>query len=101
MTGTLGFNLDTDTAIIKTKYNNTDYNIIRNHNNGNISISASGQGLYMAYENTSFVDWKNGGMYLSPTSALGLGTTSPAQKLHINAGLLAITNNGNTVTIGS
>ena len=55
----------------------------------------------MAYENTSFVNWKNGGMYLSPSNTLGLGTTNPSEKLHINAGLLAITNNDNTVTIGS
>lgn len=32
---------------------------------------------------------------------IGVGTDSPTQKLHVNGGLLAITNNGNTLTIGS
>ena len=32
---------------------------------------------------------------------VGIGTSSPSQKLHVSGGLLGITANGNTVTIGS
>ena len=45
-------------------YNSTNYNILHNHNNGNISLNAAGAGLYMAYQNTTFVNWMNGRMEL-------------------------------------
>ena len=45
-------------------YNSTNYNILHNHNNGNISVNAAGTGLYMAYQNTTFVNWMNGRMEL-------------------------------------
>ena len=40
-------------------------------------------------------------MVLSNDNYLGIGTTTPTSKVHINSGLLQITNNDNTVTIGS
>ena len=46
------------------KYNDTWYNVLHNHNNGNISINAAGAGLYVAYYNTTFVNWMNGRMQL-------------------------------------
>lgn len=49
-----------DQALIANYYNNTKYNLIRNHNNGNISISASGSGLYLGYENTTSLNLLNG-----------------------------------------
>lgn len=43
-----------------------------------------------------------GGAWLAVNQGnVGIGTESPTQKLQINNGLLAITNNSNTVTIGS
>lgn len=36
------------------------YNIIRNHNNGNISVSAASGGLYLGYENTTSINFFNG-----------------------------------------
>ena len=56
MTGTLAFNKTSDGAIISNRYNGTNYNTIRNHNNGNISLSASGAGLFIGYENTTGVN---------------------------------------------
>lgn len=53
--------VDSDTGILKTAYSSgTVYNLIRNHNNGNISVSASGAGLYLGYENTTQINFLNG-----------------------------------------
>ena len=46
------------------QYDNTMYDVLHNHNNGNISVNAAGAGLYMAYYNTTFVNWMNGRMEL-------------------------------------
>ena len=45
-------------------YNSTNYNILHNHDNGNVSLNAASAGLYMAYQNTTFVNWMNGRMEL-------------------------------------
>lgn len=66
MTGTLTFNYNEDSALIKNTYNSTAYNLIRNHNNGNISINASSGDLYLGYENTSSI---KAGTNLLPKSA--------------------------------
>ena len=39
--------------IIENVYNSISYPLARSHNNGNISISASGGGLYLGWENTT------------------------------------------------
>ena len=49
-----------DQAILSNYYNSTWYNLIRNHNNGNISVSASSGALYLGYENTTSIDLLNG-----------------------------------------
>lgn len=53
---------NTDSGILQTSGNNGSgvYNLIRNHNNGDISVSASGGGLYLGYENTTLIDLLNG-----------------------------------------
>jgi hypothetical protein len=76
-------NRGADGGIFQTVYSGTTYNTIRNHNNGNISISATGQGLYVGYENTTLMNWLNGNMSLTKNTGL------------------KITQNSNTVTIGS
>ena len=101
LTGPIIIDRDSDGPILQTAYQGTNYNTIRNHNNGNVSISATGNGLYVGYGNTNLIDWKNGQMVLSNDNYLGIGTTTPTSKVHINSGLLQITNNDNTVTIGS
>lgn len=53
--GIATFDTGADTGILKNVYNSTTYNLIRNHNNGNISVSASGGVLYLGYENTTSV----------------------------------------------
>ena len=53
----IDFNKAADTAILRNYYNSTWYNLLRNHNNGNISISASSSGLYVGYENTTLIDF--------------------------------------------
>lgn len=52
MTGTLAINTST---MITTKYSSTAYNILVNHNNGNISLSSASGGLYLGYTNTSAI----------------------------------------------
>ena len=55
LTGTLVIDRGADGGILQSKYNGTTYNIIRNHNNGNVSISACGSGLYLGYEGTDTI----------------------------------------------
>ena len=52
---TIKHNHENDAAILQNYYNSNWYNLIRNHNNGNISISASSGGLYLGYENTNAI----------------------------------------------
>ena len=49
------FNTNTDLGIIQSYYNGTKYNILRHHNNGNISLSAESGDLYLGYTNTGIV----------------------------------------------
>ena len=79
---TITFNQSTDIGLIKNTYNNTVYNVIRNHNNGNISISASSVGLYLGYENTSVINFLSSKGAWNSTG-LGIGTTTPSYKLHV------------------
>ena len=58
--GRLDFVRTSDGALITNQYNNSQYPLIRNHNNGNISVSASGVGLYLGYENTTNLDFLHG-----------------------------------------
>ena len=55
-----------------TKYNNSDYVILYNHNNGNISLRACGGGLYIGYESTTLVD------ILHNRATFTLSNTTPA-----------------------
>lgn len=59
-----------DAALIANYYNNVTYNILRNHNNGDISVSASGGALYLGYENTTSINFLNGNATLSSSGAL-------------------------------
>lgn len=36
-----------------TKYNGSNFSVVHNHGNGNISINAAGSGLYLGYSNTT------------------------------------------------
>lgn len=44
-----------DSALLVNSYGGDTYNLIRNHNNGDISVSASSGTLYLGYENTTSV----------------------------------------------
>lgn len=70
VSGTITFNTGADTAVLKNTYSSTAYNLIRNHNNGNISLSASSGGLYIGYENTTLINWINGKMTLDSVGML-------------------------------
>lgn len=65
------FMVDTDTPIITAYRYVTDtwieYNLIRNHNNGNVSVSASGSGLYLGYENTTLINFLHSAGYINTT----------------------------------
>ena len=56
----IAFNTNTDLGIIQSYYNGTKYNILRHHNNGNVSLSAESSGLYLGYQNTTFINFLNG-----------------------------------------
>ena len=49
-----------DSALLVNSYGGDTYNLIRNHNNGNISVSASGGTLHLGYENTTGINFFNG-----------------------------------------
>ena len=62
------FKPDADVGIIQVFYNSNGYNIIRNHNNGDISVSASSGTLYLGYENTTSVNFFNGKVVINSNS---------------------------------
>ena len=45
---------------VRMLYNNTWYDAVHNHDNGNISINAASGGLYVGYLNTTSINWLNG-----------------------------------------
>ena len=58
--GNLTFTSTNDLGIIQGYNSTTKYNILRNHGNGNVSLSACSAGLYLGYENSTFVNFLNG-----------------------------------------
>lgn len=79
---TITYERAADSNILANIYSGTSYPVIRAHNNGNISLSASSLGLYLGYQNTTLLNFLNGqGAWT--TTGLGIGTTSPSYKLHV------------------
>lgn len=78
---TIQFQTGADLAVIQNYYNDRYYNLIRNHNNGNVSVSASSAGLYLGYENTTFVNFLNGKASLNSSGEFS------ALKLYLNSKL--------------
>lgn len=60
VTSAITFQNFSDAALLINSYGNATYKLIRNHNNGNISISASSGGLYLGYEETTLINFLNG-----------------------------------------
>ena len=92
VSGSVIFTKTADAALLKNTYNGSTYNLIRNHNNGNISISASGSGLYLGYENTTFVNLLNGkltlnsqGQLVAANSIYAINTNGAAVVARLNA----------------
>ena len=81
-----------DRGILKNVYNDTTYNLIRNHNNGDISVSASSGTLYLGYENTVEIDLLNGKATLSSSGALQ--TSDTISVMNATEGRVVATNNG-------
>ena len=63
--GNLTFANTSDLGIVQGYNSTTKYNILRNHGNGNVSLSACSAGLYLGYEQTTFVDFLNGKISLN------------------------------------
>lgn len=78
VTGSLTFNNDVDTKVLENRYNNTTYSLIRNHNNGNISVSASSGSLYLGYENTTSINFFNGKATIDSSGNISAINTSGA-----------------------
>lgn len=64
------FSVTSDTGILQGYNGSTVYNILRNHANGNVSLSACSAGLYLGYENSTFVNFLNGKMSLNSQGSL-------------------------------
>ena len=90
--GCIAFNHPADAPLITNYYNSTVYNILRNHNNGNISVSASSGTLYLGYENTVEIDLLNGKATLSSSGALQTGGTISVR--NAAEGRIVATNDG-------
>lgn len=72
LSGNLTFSATTDNGIIQGYNGTTKYNIIRNHGNGNVSLSACSAGLHLGYTNTTFINFMNGLMSLNSSGQLSL-----------------------------
>lgn len=78
-------------------YNGSNYYILHNHNNGNVSVNAAGEGLYLGYFNTTNIYCRgtytnlDSGNYSSYALPLSGGTIS---------GFLTISTNSRNVTLG-
>lgn len=70
LTRQINFTATTDLGIIQGYNGTTKYNILRNHANGNVSLSACSAGLYLGYEQTTFVNFLNGLMMLNSSGDL-------------------------------
>jgi len=68
----IDFSTQADQGLMYQQYNDTWYRIMRNHNNGNLSISAPSSGLYLGYENTTLVNFLNGKASLDSSGNLSL-----------------------------
>lgn len=71
-TGNITFSSTTDLGIIQGYNSTTKYNILRNHGNGNVSLSACSAGLYLGYEQTTLVNFLNGKGSLNSSGNLTL-----------------------------
>ena len=74
-TGNITFSSTSDLGIIQGYNSTTKYNILRNHGNGNVSLSACSAGLYLGYEQTTFVNFLNGKMSLNSSGYLTMART--------------------------
>ena len=97
--GALALTRTSDGALITNHYGSSDYNLIRNHNNGNISISASSAGLYLGYENTTFVNFLNGKMSLNSQGNLTVNGHITAALSDTTDRYVAAQNNNGSVCI--
>jgi hypothetical protein len=91
MSGIIYFNRKVDGGLIQNIYNNNYYNIVRSHNNGNISISASGGGLYLGYENTSII-YARGSYVNLDTGNLTASKSGQTLTITINGTSYSLTN---------
>ena len=96
MTGTITSSTST---IIDTYVDTSQYVILQNHNNGNVSLSARGEGLYLGYYNTKTIycrgsyvniDSGNWNQYISvsegTTYSAGVGLSLNGTTFNIDAG---------------
>lgn len=64
--------------------------------NGNVTMGTTGRSHYIKFDTEGGTK-----MYILNNGNVGIGTTSPSQKLHVYGGVLSITNMSNSITLGS
>ena len=80
------FDTASDMTLISNVKGTTPYPLIRNHNNGNISVSASSGILHLGYENTTGINFLNGRANFQSNGTLHITpATNEGGEIHLNA----------------
>ena len=86
--------------LARTDSNNAELRVKNSGRDLSLFAGTTNIGMYYNTGSKWIIGTDGSNTWLS-TGNVGIGTVSPSQKLHVSGGLLAITNNSRTVTIGA
>ena len=86
--------------LARTDSNNAELRVKNSGRDLSLFAGATNIGMYYNTGSKWIIGTDGSNTWLS-TGNVGIGTVSPSQKLHVSGGLVAITNNSRTVTIGA